>query len=127
MFWKLTSLSACSPVEAVLDKENFTLEELLDEEEIIQECKALNNRLINFLRDRSQIEQLLHYIVDEPSEDADNKRKFKFPFLASEIFTCEIDVILKTLVEEEEVRQFTRCSCYILILKLKYKKKLFTF
>lgn len=34
-------------VEAVLDKENFTLEELLDEEEIIQECKALNSRLIN--------------------------------------------------------------------------------
>jgi len=30
-----------------LDKENFTLEELLDEEEIIQECKALNSRLIN--------------------------------------------------------------------------------
>jgi serine/threonine-protein phosphatase 6 regulatory subunit 3 len=47
MFWKLTSLSASSPVEIILDKENFTLEELLDEEEIIQECKALNSRLIN--------------------------------------------------------------------------------
>ncbi|CAN4097649.1 unnamed protein product [Withania somnifera] len=103
MFWKLTSLSACSPVEAVLDKENFTLEELLNEEEIIQECKALNSRLINFLRERAQVEQLLHYIVDEPSEDADSKRKFKFPFIASEIFTCEIDVILKTLAEEEEL------------------------
>ncbi|KAK4367210.1 hypothetical protein RND71_015090 [Anisodus tanguticus] len=103
MFWKLTSLSACSPVEAVLDKENFTLEELLDEEEIIQECKALNSRLINFLRDSALVEQLLHYTVDEPSEDADSKRKFKFPFIASEIFTCEIDVILKTLVEEEEL------------------------
>ncbi|KAJ8559586.1 hypothetical protein K7X08_003644 [Anisodus acutangulus] len=41
---------SCSPIEAVSDKENFTLEELLDEE-IIQECKALNSRLINFLRD----------------------------------------------------------------------------
>lgn len=29
--------------------------------------------------------------------------KFRFPFIACEIFTCEIDVILKTLVEEEEV------------------------
>ncbi|CAA0812002.1 SIT4 phosphatase-associated family protein [Striga hermonthica] len=103
MFWKLTALSASSPVEAVLDKENFTLEELLDEEEIIQECKALNSRLINFLRDRAQVEQLLHYIVDDPSEDADSKRTFKFPFIACEIFTCEIDVILKTLVEEEEL------------------------
>ncbi|KAL8523090.1 hypothetical protein ACS0TY_013163 [Phlomoides rotata] len=28
-------------VESILDKEDFTLEELLDEDEIIQECKAL--------------------------------------------------------------------------------------
>ncbi|PSR89963.1 Serine/threonine-protein phosphatase 6 regulatory subunit like [Actinidia chinensis var. chinensis] len=103
MFWKLPVLSAPSPVEAVLDKENFTLEELLDEEEIIQECKALNSRLINFLRDRAQVEQLLRYIVEEPLEDADSKRIFKFPFIACEIFICEIDVILKTLVEEEEL------------------------
>jgi hypothetical protein len=34
-------------VESVLDKDGYTLEELLDEEEIIQECKALNSRLIN--------------------------------------------------------------------------------
>ncbi|TYI26400.1 hypothetical protein ES332_A05G111500v1 [Gossypium tomentosum] len=103
MFWQLTALSASSPVDSILDKENFTLEELLDEEEIIQECKALNSRLINFLRDRAQVEQLLQYIVEEPPEDADNKRSFKFPFIACEIFTCEIDVILRTLAEEEEL------------------------
>ncbi|CAH8251535.1 unnamed protein product [Arabidopsis lyrata] len=103
MFWKLTSLSASSPVETILDKENFTLEELLDEEEIIQECKALNSRLINFLREKAQVEQLLRYIVEEPPQDADSKRAFKFPFISCEIFTCEIDVILKTLVEDEEL------------------------
>uniref|UniRef100_A0A803N8K9 SIT4 phosphatase-associated family protein n=1 Tax=Chenopodium quinoa TaxID=63459 RepID=A0A803N8K9_CHEQI len=106
MFWKLTALSASSPVDAILDKDNFTLEELLDEEEIIQECKALNSRLINFLRDRAQVEQLLRYVVEEPPEDADSKRTFKFPFVASEVFTCEIDVILRTLVEEEEMMDF---------------------
>ncbi|MBA0669181.1 hypothetical protein Goklo_002027, partial [Gossypium klotzschianum] len=100
-------------VESILDKENFTLEELLDEEEIIQECKALNklvlldahyvlNSLMFSLRDRAQVEQLLRYIVEEPSEDDDSKRTFKFPFIACEIFTCEIDVILKTLIEDEE-------------------------
>ncbi|KAK1373602.1 serine/threonine-protein phosphatase 6 regulatory subunit 3-like [Heracleum sosnowskyi] len=101
MFWKLTSLSASSPLETLLDKENFTLEELLDEDDIIQECKALNSRLINFLRERAQVEQLLHYIIDEPPEDAESKRSLKYPFIACEVFTCEIDVILKTLVEEE--------------------------
>jgi hypothetical protein len=34
------------PVQQILDKEEFTLEELLDEDDIIQECKSLNGRLI---------------------------------------------------------------------------------
>ncbi|XP_006644315.1 serine/threonine-protein phosphatase 6 regulatory subunit 3-like isoform X1 [Oryza brachyantha] len=105
MFWRMTGLSAASPVDTILDKENFTLEELLDEDEIIQECKALNTRLINFLRDRAQVEQLLRYVVEEVPEDAEKKRSFKFPFIACEIFTCEIDVILRTLVEDEELME----------------------
>ncbi|XP_021298094.1 serine/threonine-protein phosphatase 6 regulatory subunit 2 [Herrania umbratica] len=103
MFWRMAGLSTASPVETILDKENFTLEELLDEDEIIQECKALNGRLINFLREKTQVEQLLQYIVVEPPEDAEKRRAFKFPFIACEIFTCEVDIILKTLVEDEEL------------------------
>lgn len=99
----MAGLSTASPVETILDKENFTLEELLDEDDIIQECKALNGRLINFLRERAQVEQLIQYIVVEAPEDAEKRRTFKFPFVACEIFTCEVDIILKTLVEEEEL------------------------
>ncbi|KAF3450307.1 hypothetical protein FNV43_RR06387 [Rhamnella rubrinervis] len=99
----MAGLSTASPVETILDKENYTLEELLDEDEIIQECKALNGRLINFLRERAQVEQLLRYIVEEAPEDAEKRRTFKFPFIACEIFTCEVDIILKTLVEDEEL------------------------
>ncbi|KAL6567258.1 hypothetical protein OROGR_000926 [Orobanche gracilis] len=103
MFWRMAGLSTASPVEAILDKENFTLEELLDEDEILQECKALNGRLINFLRERSNVRQLIQYIVEEAPEDADRKRTFKFPFVACEIFTCEVDIILKALVEDDEL------------------------
>ncbi|CAH1440238.1 unnamed protein product [Lactuca virosa] len=103
MFWRMTGLSTVSPVDTILDQENFTLEELLEEEEIIQECRALNSRLINFLRERTQIEQLLRYIVEEAPEDAAKGRAFKYPFIACEIFTCEVDIILKTLVEDEEL------------------------
>ncbi|KAL6561919.1 hypothetical protein OROGR_002926 [Orobanche gracilis] len=103
MFWRMTGLSTASPVEAILDKENFTLEELLDEDEIIQECKALNGRLINFMRERSNVRQLIQYIVEEAPEDADRQRTFKFPFVACEIFTCEVDIILKALVEDDEL------------------------
>lgn len=103
MFWRMTGLSTASPVEAILDKDNYTLEELLDDDEIIQECKALNGRLINFLRERPQIEHLVRYIVEEAPEDAEKTRTFKFPFIACEVFTCEVDVILKALVEDEEI------------------------
>ena len=47
LFIRLLTLTSLLKVEAILDKDNFTLEELLDEEEMIQECKALNSRLIN--------------------------------------------------------------------------------
>ncbi|MBA0778890.1 hypothetical protein Gotri_003180, partial [Gossypium trilobum] len=88
-------------IDAILDKDNFTLEELLDEDEIIQECKSLNGKLINFLREKAQVEQLIQYIVVEPPENADKKQIYKFPSIACEIFTCEVDIILKTLVEDE--------------------------
>ncbi|CAJ1962942.1 unnamed protein product [Sphenostylis stenocarpa] len=103
MFWRMAGLSTASPVETILDKENFTLDELLDEDEIIQECKALNSRLINFLSAKAQVEQLIRYIIEEAPEDAEKKRSFKFPFIACEIFTCEVDIILKTLIEDEEL------------------------
>ncbi|GAU43778.1 hypothetical protein TSUD_378030 [Trifolium subterraneum] len=60
-----------------MDRDNFTLEDLLDEDEIIQECKALNSRLINFLSGKPQVEQLVRYIVEEGPEDAEKKRTFK--------------------------------------------------
>ncbi|KAL0700231.1 hypothetical protein Bca4012_056353 [Brassica carinata] len=103
MFWRMAGLSTASAVEAILDKDGFTLEDLLDEDELIQECKALNGRLLNFLRERVQVEQLIRYIIEEPPEDVEKKRTFKFPFIACEIFTCEIEMILKTLVEDEEL------------------------
>ncbi len=111
----------CIQVESVLDKDGYTLEELLDEEEIIQECKALNSRLINLwaatilddsllkligrsclylsyfclisiailcyfeqlaftfcsLRGKAQVRSLLCFVIEEPPENAENKRAFK--------------------------------------------------
>jgi serine/threonine-protein phosphatase 6 regulatory subunit 3 len=49
------------------------------------------------------VELLLRYIVEETPEDAEKKRIFRFPFIACEIFICEVDVILKTLVEDEDL------------------------
>ncbi|KAL0917326.1 hypothetical protein M5K25_012381 [Dendrobium thyrsiflorum] len=103
MFWRMTGAPLASPVDTILDKENYTLEELLDEDEIIQECKALNSRLINFLCGRTQVEQLLRYIIETAPDEADKKRTSKLPYVSCEIFTCDVDIILQSLVEDEEL------------------------
>ncbi len=36
MFWRVASFNQTSPVEAVLDRPDFTLEDLLEEDDLIQ-------------------------------------------------------------------------------------------
>lgn len=45
MFWKF-DLHTSSHLEALLDKEDVTLTELMDEEDVLQECKAQNRRFV---------------------------------------------------------------------------------
>ena len=53
---------AASPVDSILDKEDYTLEELLDEDELIQECKSLNSRLTMFLKQKESVDKLVRLI-----------------------------------------------------------------
>ncbi|GJP66913.1 hypothetical protein CLOP_g23783 [Closterium sp. NIES-67] len=103
MFWRVAGLAATSPVDLILDRDQYTLEELLDEDDLIQECKSLNNRLVNFLKGKPQVEKMIRYVVEAPPDDGDAKRTFKFPFISCEVFTCDIDQILTTVVEEDEI------------------------
>ncbi|KAI7837910.1 hypothetical protein COHA_008291 [Chlorella ohadii] len=103
MFWRVSGLNTASPVDSILDKESYSLEELLDEDELIQECKSLNARLTAYLKQRDTVEKLVRYLVEPPPEGADPKRSFKYPFTACEIFCCEVEGIFNTLLEDEEL------------------------
>jgi hypothetical protein len=46
MFWRLGFVTA-SPIDQLLDSDNFTLESLLDESDLIQECKQSNEKLVD--------------------------------------------------------------------------------
>jgi len=46
-------------VDAILDKDDYTLEDLMEEDELIQECKALNARLTSFLKQKDTVEKLV--------------------------------------------------------------------
>eukprot|EP00232_Nephroselmis_pyriformis_P025297 CAMPEP_0182860884 /NCGR_PEP_ID=MMETSP0034_2-20130328/5186_1 /TAXON_ID=156128 /ORGANISM="Nephroselmis pyriformis, Strain CCMP717" /LENGTH=648 /DNA_ID=CAMNT_0024992755 /DNA_START=113 /DNA_END=2056 /DNA_ORIENTATION=- len=108
-FWRVAGLAQTSPVEQILDKEDFSLEDLLDEDDVIQECRSLNARLISFLREKPQIEKLLKYLVEpqQPDEgDAEaGSAATRYSFVSCEILCCEIDAIFTTLLEDEELME----------------------
>ena len=70
MFWRMQGTPQASPIEAILDKDSFGLEELLDEDDFIQEVKSMNSRVISHLQQTRVIAQLLDYIVVPPLEGA---------------------------------------------------------
>lgn len=69
-----------SAIDTLLEKQDVTLEELLNEGDLIQELKSHNTKLIEYLRDDAVLEKLLEYVVAtrlEPiaSDDYDMEEK----------------------------------------------------
>jgi len=63
MFWRFGGYANISTIDTILDKENVTLEELLDESDLIQELKSHNAKLIEYLREDKILQRLLEYVV----------------------------------------------------------------
>lgn len=106
-FWKTFGFHTVSAVDTILDSGDFTLEQLLDEEEILQETKSQNKKLIDFLIKPSTLRQLLLYVVMEPEpkdDDAEeSKRRFKYPFLACEILASEVWSIIDAFFAQKDL------------------------
>lgn len=102
-FWRTFGFHTVSAVETILDKESFTLEELLDEEEILQEVKSQNKKLLDFLTLPPTLLKLFEYITIEANEESDPKRRFKYPFLACEILCSEIWTITESIYRDESL------------------------
>lgn len=77
MFWKF-DLNTTSHVDKLLDKEDVTLRELMDEDDILQECKAQNRKLLDFLCRPQCMEELVSLITQDPPLDMDEKVRFKY-------------------------------------------------
>ncbi|KAL3477132.1 SAPS-domain-containing protein [Aspergillus californicus] len=63
MFWRFGGYASISSIDSLLDKPDVTLEELLDESELIQELKQLNTKLIEYLRDDDVLKRLMDYVI----------------------------------------------------------------
>ena len=68
--WGDGGLFSNNPVQDILDREEgFTLEDLLDEDELIQEVKHLNTKLITFLSRRDTVRKLVEYVTRDDTQD----------------------------------------------------------
>ncbi|KAK1327653.1 hypothetical protein QTO34_012942 [Cnephaeus nilssonii] len=100
MFWKF-DLNTTSHVDKLLDKEDVTLRELMDEDDILQECKAQNRKLLDFLCRPQCMEELVSLITQDPPLDMDEKVRFKYPNTACELLTCDVPQINDRLGGDE--------------------------
>ncbi|KAF2626192.1 extragenic suppressor of kinetochore protein 1 [Macroventuria anomochaeta] len=72
MFWRFGGYAQLSSLDSILDKPDVTVEELLEESDLIQELKQQNSKLIEYLRDENVLERLLRYVTAaKPSESTE--------------------------------------------------------
>lgn len=75
-FWK--EFSFPSPVDDILKKENFTLEEILEEDETVIDIRSQKEDLKNYFLKEEILEKLLSFVVHEPEEGCTENRKFRY-------------------------------------------------
>ncbi|KAF5276505.1 hypothetical protein FQA39_LY06574 [Lamprigera yunnana] len=80
---------------------NVTLKELMDEEDIINECKLQNKSLMEFLVKPEIIEELINLTTVEPSPDVNECVRFKYSNIACEILTCDVPKLNERLAGDE--------------------------
>eukprot|EP01125_Pyxidicula_operculata_P005369 TRINITY_DN191_c2_g1_i1.p1 TRINITY_DN191_c2_g1~~TRINITY_DN191_c2_g1_i1.p1 ORF type:complete len:575 (+),score=158.40 TRINITY_DN191_c2_g1_i1:43-1767(+) len=99
-FWKDFTFS---PIDDIFKDPNFTLQDLLDEDDVVVEVRNHKEELVNYMIQPQIIDQLITYIVDEPDQNANEKVKFRYPVVACEILCSEVDTVLNALLNNTEV------------------------
>nr|XP_002131688.1 serine/threonine-protein phosphatase 6 regulatory subunit 3 isoform X1 [Ciona intestinalis] len=102
MFWKFATTSN---IDTLLEKEDITLQELMDDDDVLQECKGQHTKLIEFLGKVEVMEDLVSYIITEPAEDTDDTVKYKYPNVACELLTSDVPQLNDILGDTESLRE----------------------
>ncbi|KAJ8411201.1 hypothetical protein AAFF_G00172070 [Aldrovandia affinis] len=102
MFWKF-DLHTSSHIDKLLDKEDVTLRELMEEDDVLQECKAQNRRLLLFLSQDQCMQELVALVTQEPPQDIEEKIRFKYPNIACELLTSDVSHINDKLGGDESL------------------------
>lgn len=67
-FWRTFGFHTISAIDTLLEKPDCTLQELYDEDELLQECKSQNRRLLDLLVSSSSSEILkFNFFFEKPN------------------------------------------------------------
>ncbi|KAF8304993.1 SAPS-domain-containing protein [Clavulina sp. PMI_390] len=104
MFWRNFGFHQASGIDALLDRsasgENVALEAVLDDDDLLNECKAQNTRLIEYLARVDVLKKLLGYACGQI--EAEGLSKFRYPHVATEVLCSEIWSILDTCLQSKD-------------------------
>ncbi|XP_072164933.1 serine/threonine-protein phosphatase 6 regulatory subunit 3-like isoform X1 [Diadema setosum] len=100
MFWRF-GMPTTSHIDTLLEKEDVNLTEVLEEDDVLQECKAQNKKLVDFLVRTDVIEELVNLITTEPSQDLHESVQYKNPNMACELLTADVAAICDKLADTE--------------------------
>lgn len=106
--WSMADISFGSNLTDILEKESFTLEELLVEDDLLQEIKSRNPTLLGFLSTPETLNAMVNYVTVPAAEDTGDLVYFKYPYMSCEVFCCEVPSVLHMLVEEDDGKYFTQ-------------------
>eukprot|EP01105_Mastigella_eilhardi_P006815 TRINITY_DN18334_c0_g1_i1.p1 TRINITY_DN18334_c0_g1~~TRINITY_DN18334_c0_g1_i1.p1 ORF type:complete len:693 (+),score=195.99 TRINITY_DN18334_c0_g1_i1:79-2157(+) len=103
MFSWRNLLQSVSAIDTLLDKGNFEFTELLDEEDLVQECKSRHTKLIEYICRPENMTRVINYFAEPPSPNADNKTLTKYPYVCSEIICSEVSAIADAVCKREDL------------------------
>ncbi|KAK6627785.1 hypothetical protein RUM44_010264 [Polyplax serrata] len=90
MFWN--SAAASVNFEVLLSKEDVTLQEIMDDDGVLQECSLVQSDVL---------EKLVRLTIEEPQGDEDDAVKYKYSNIACELLTCEVPPLSESLANDK--------------------------
>jgi len=82
--WSTGAFSFESPLKDLLDSGDYTLEQLLAEDELLQELRGLHPKLIRYLTTEQAVTQLVQYVILGPPSTVEEEEEEKCSTLPDE-------------------------------------------
>ncbi|CAG9562301.1 unnamed protein product [Danaus chrysippus] len=92
MFWSGNYI-ANRELKLLLEEKNVTLTQVLEADDILQECKADNQALGQFLTRPDILAELITLITEEPPKDVKLSQQYRHANIASEVLTSNLSLL----------------------------------